>query len=130
MLEPQYIYKLVNINDSMAKKDIYLITRNLGLSRREVNKIMSRKNIKKSNPDSTDLYKAGTDYGTVSSSDIYKAGTKYGTVGSSDIYKAGTRYGTVSSSDVYKAGTRYGTISPKDVYKAGTIYGTVSTKDF
>lgn len=79
---------------------IYKAARNLGLSRRDVNKVLS--NSLNQNQNSA----------------------------SSGLYKAGTRYGSVGSSDVYKAGTRYGTISPKDVYKAGTIYGTVSTKDF
>jgi len=65
---------------------MYKAARNLGLSKKDVDRIMSSN----------------------------KAGTDHGNVGSSDVYKAGTRYGTVSSSDVYKAGTRYGTISPKD----------------
>jgi len=49
---------------------------------------------------------------------------------SADVYKAGTEYGTVSSKDLYKAGTYYGTVSSKDLYKAGTYYGTISVKDF
>ena len=97
------------------KTEIYEAAENLGLSKKEVDSIMSGSaTVKTSN-------------GSV---DIYKAGTKYGTVSSADLYKAGTDYGTVSPKDVYKAGTRYGVVSPKDVYKAGTIYGTISIKDF
>jgi len=87
------------------KEDIYKLGEELGLNRDEIEEIISRP---------TELYKAGTRYGTVSSAEIYKAGTEYGTVSSKDVYKAGTFYGTVSSNDVYKAGTYYGTISIKD----------------
>ena len=78
---------------------IYKAARNLGLSKKEVDRITSSSVNKKSSNGSMDLYKAGTDYGTVGSSDVYKAGTRYGTVGSSDVYKAGTRYGTISPKD-------------------------------
>ena len=80
--------------------NIYETTKNLGLNKKEVDNILKNS---------------------------YKTS---GSNRSSDIYKAGTRYGTVGSSDVYKAGTRYGTISPKDAYKAGTYYGSISTRDF
>ena len=84
----------------MAKRNIYQITRNLGLSRKEVNRIISGSANTKPTNSSTDLYKAGTDYGTVGTSDIYKSGTRYGTVSRNDIYKAGTRYGTISPYDL------------------------------
>jgi len=34
---------------------------------------------------------------------------------SSDVYKTGGLYGTVSPKDVYKTGGLYGTVSPKDL---------------
>lgn len=77
------------------KTRIHKITKNLGLGKREVDSIISRP---------SDVYKARTAYGIVSTKDVYKAGTRYGTVSPTDIYKAGTYYGTVSSKDVYKAG--------------------------
>ena len=47
---------------------------------------------------------------SVSNVDIYKSGN----VGTSDVYKAGTHYGTVSADDIYKAGTMYASVSPED----------------
>lgn len=72
------------------KTKVYEIAKNLGLGKREVDSIVSRP---------TNVYKAGTYYGTVSPKDVYKAGTYYGTVSSRDLYKAGTYYGTVSIKD-------------------------------
>ena len=78
---------------------IYRALKNLGLTKRDVNKIMRNFNSGNTKSSSTDLYKAGTRYGTISKKDIYKAGTRYGTVSRNDIYKAGTRYGTISPKD-------------------------------
>ena len=67
------------------KQDVYVAAKNLGLSKKEVNKIVSNHMTQKPNPGSVDLYKAGTDYGTVSPKEIYKAGTIYGTISTKDI---------------------------------------------
>jgi hypothetical protein len=99
----------------MKRNNIYNIVAGLGLSKKDVDDVLSSQAKNKTvSADSPDLYKAGTDYGTVSPKDVYKAGTRYGTVNSKDIYKAGTIYGTVASKDIYKAGTIYGTVSIKD----------------
>lgn len=74
------------------RTQIYAIARNLGLTKKDVNGILS-------DSSSTSLYKAGTYYGTVSPKEVYKAGTYYGTVSSTDVYKAGTYYGTISPRD-------------------------------
>jgi len=84
------------------KSSIYKITKSLGLEKSDVDKVMSnsaRDNNAKHVAASVDLYKAGTEYGTVSPKDVYKAGTYYGTVSSRDLYKAGTYYGTISVKD-------------------------------
>ena len=52
------------------KTDIYKIAKNLGLDRPEVDGIMASKNTNRSTRVSPDLYKAGTDYGTVSIKDF------------------------------------------------------------
>ena len=95
--------------------EIYKIAKNLGLDKKDVDKVLSASNASgMSNNAAVDVYKAGTRYGTVSSADLYKAGTEYGTVSPKDVYKAVTYYGTVSARDLYKAGTYYGTISIND----------------
>ena len=96
------------------EKNIYQIAKNLGLDKKDVDKVLSSKNANSDSP-CVDTYKAGTKYGTVSPKECYKAGTRYGTVSPKEMYKAGTRYGTVSPKELYKAGTRYGTISPYDL---------------
>ncbi len=84
----------------MGKRTIYDVVAGLGLSSKDVDRILSNSvNQKIESSSSADLYKAGTDYGTVSPNDVYKAGTYYGTVSSKDVYKAGTYYGTISIRD-------------------------------
>ena len=68
------------------KTDIYKLAKNLGLGKKDVDGILSRSvsNATKSATVSADVYKAGTDYGTVSPKDVYKAGTIYGTISIKD----------------------------------------------
>ena len=83
----------------MSKK-IYAIAKGLGLEKKDVDGVLSGATSSKTSDNvSADVYKAGTEYGTVSAKDVYKAGTYYGTVSSKDLYKAGTYYGTISIKD-------------------------------
>jgi len=64
--------------------NIYETTKNLGLNKKEVDNILKNS------------YKTS---GSNRSSDIYKAGTRYGTISPKDAYKAGTYYGSISTRD-------------------------------
>lgn len=86
----------------MSANNIYSIGANLGLSKEDIDLVLSSKN-------------ETTDYSDVSPKELYKAGTDYGTISPKEVYKAGTIYGTVSPKEMYKAGTIYGTISPEEI---------------
>ena len=81
------------------KSDIYEIGKNLGLGKKDIDKVVSVKEANSENP----------------SVETYKAGSKYGTSSPKQLYKSGSWYGTYSPKELYKAGTEYGTISPKDI---------------
>ena len=58
------------LGDLKMNADVYKIAKNLGLDRNEVDGIMASKYTNRSTRVSPDLYKAGTDYGTVSIKDF------------------------------------------------------------
>jgi hypothetical protein len=55
----------------MKSDDIYGICKNLGLSKVDVDNVLSTKENKFDSP-SADIYKVGNKYGTVSRADLYK----------------------------------------------------------
>jgi hypothetical protein len=68
------------------KNEIYEIGKSLGLGKQDIDKVLLTNNVSgTSNNAATDVYKAGTRYGTVSSADLYKAGTRYGTISIKDF---------------------------------------------
>jgi len=82
------------------KNSIYKSAKDLGLDKKDVDIVLSSSRNSNCNSAGVDLYKAGTDYGTVSPKELYKAGTEYGTVSPKEIYKADTKYGTISPEDL------------------------------
>jgi hypothetical protein len=83
----------------MLKNEIYKIGGNLGLDKNDIDIILnSSQNVSNIHP----------------SSNVYKSGTYYDTISPNEIYKHGGRYGTLSINEIYKAGTQYGTVSPND----------------
>lgn len=69
----------------MVKKDIYEIGRNLGLDKNDINFIINSPHIVSIYTPTADVYKNGTDYGTVSLKDVYKVGALYGTISLKDF---------------------------------------------
>ena len=67
------------------KSELYRIAKNLGLSENEVKTFLSSSTIDRKFDGNTDVYKAGTRYGTVGSEDIYKSGGYYGTTSIKDF---------------------------------------------
>jgi hypothetical protein len=80
-------------------KEIYKIGGNLGLDKNDIDSILKTPHKISNNQPTSNIYKSGTDYGTISPNEIYKDGTRYGTISFNEIYKAGTEYGTVSILD-------------------------------
>jgi hypothetical protein len=75
-----------NSGGKIMNAEIYKVAKNLGLNKKDVDKVLSTNNASgTSNNAATDVYKAGTRYGTVSSADLYKAGTRYGTISIKDF---------------------------------------------
>jgi len=64
----------------MFKKEIYKIGRNLGLDKNDIDIVLNTPHKISSYKPTPDIYKNGTDYGTISIKDLYKVGTRYGTI--------------------------------------------------
>jgi hypothetical protein len=84
----------------MLKKEIYRIGGNLGLDKNDIDIILTTQHHISYIKPISNVYKSGTEYGTISPTEIYKGGTRYGTVSFNEIYKTGTLYGVISTSEV------------------------------
>jgi len=85
------------------KSDVYKIGKTLGLNKKDIDNVLSAKQTQTGDTagiPSSDLYKSGSDYGTVSPKEIYKGGNYYGTISPKELYKSGSRYGTIGSVDL------------------------------
>jgi len=69
----------------MLEKKIYRIGRSLGLDKNDIDTVIKTPHKISSYTPTADIYKNGTDYGTVSPIDVYKIGSKYGTISSNDF---------------------------------------------
>ena len=69
----------------MFKKDIYKIGRKLGLNKNDIDIVTNTPQTISSYTPTADIYKNGTDYGTVSLKDFYKVGSLYSAISLKDF---------------------------------------------
>lgn len=97
----------------MDINNLYYIGKSLGLEKKDIdNLITSKFNF------SDEIFsscKTGDKYSDISLQDLYKGGTDYGTISPNELQKDKSYYNLLEQKNLYKAGSRYGTISLYDL---------------